>query len=172
MPTREDGEFEVLLGNRQLLSVFFIVVILLAVFFTMGYVLGRSSGPASVAVRPAAPSPPPAAEKPASTFAEVPAAPPVVPPVVDAAPKAEPKPAAPSGPVTGETYLQVIAARGPEAELVKGVLKKKGFRALIAPGPTDAVARVLVGPFTDTNDMLKTRTGLEKAGFKPIVRKY
>lgn len=34
-----------ILGNRQLLSVFFIVVVLLGVFFTMGYIVGRNSGP-------------------------------------------------------------------------------------------------------------------------------
>ncbi len=44
MAKNEDGEFELILGNRQLLSVFFIVVILLGVFFTMGYIVGRNSG--------------------------------------------------------------------------------------------------------------------------------
>ena len=33
-----------MLGNKQLLSVFFFVVILLAVFFVMGYMVGRSTG--------------------------------------------------------------------------------------------------------------------------------
>ena len=46
MPRTEEGEFELVLGNKQLLSVFFIVVILLGVFFTMGYIVGRSSAPA------------------------------------------------------------------------------------------------------------------------------
>jgi hypothetical protein len=46
VPKNEDGEFELILGNRQLLSVFFIVVILLGVFFTMGYIVGRNSAPA------------------------------------------------------------------------------------------------------------------------------
>lgn len=45
MPRNEDGEFELILGNRQLLSVFFIGVVLLGVFFTMGYIVGRNSGP-------------------------------------------------------------------------------------------------------------------------------
>jgi cell division septation protein DedD len=45
MPKNDDGEFELILGNRQLLSVFFIVVILLGVFFTMGYIVGRNSTP-------------------------------------------------------------------------------------------------------------------------------
>lgn len=39
----EDGEFELILGNRQLLSVFFIVVVLLGVFFTMGYIVGKNA---------------------------------------------------------------------------------------------------------------------------------
>ena len=47
MPKNEDGEFELVLANRQLLSVFFIVVILLGVFFTMGYIVGRNSTPAA-----------------------------------------------------------------------------------------------------------------------------
>ena len=45
MPRNEEGEFELVLGNRQLLSGFFIVVILFGVFFTMGYIVGRHSSP-------------------------------------------------------------------------------------------------------------------------------
>ena len=45
MPRNEDGEFELILGNKQLLSVFFIVVTLLAVFFAMGFIMGRSVNP-------------------------------------------------------------------------------------------------------------------------------
>ncbi|HEY3739116.1 MAG TPA: SPOR domain-containing protein [Bryobacteraceae bacterium] len=44
MAKNEVGEFELVLGNKQLLSVFFIVVILLGVFFTMGYIVGQNSG--------------------------------------------------------------------------------------------------------------------------------
>ena len=52
MPKNEDGEFELILGNRQLLSVFFIVVILLGVFFTMGYIVGRNSGTTTAELTP------------------------------------------------------------------------------------------------------------------------
>ncbi len=59
MPTNEDGEFELILGNRQMMSVFFIVVILLGVFFTMGYIVGRNSSPVATAeVNPARKSEP------------------------------------------------------------------------------------------------------------------
>lgn len=45
MARNDDGEFELILGNRQLVSVFLIVVILLGVFFSMGYIVGRNASP-------------------------------------------------------------------------------------------------------------------------------
>jgi cell division protein FtsN len=45
LPRTDDGEFELVLGNKQLLSVFFIMVVLLGVFFAMGYIAGRNSTP-------------------------------------------------------------------------------------------------------------------------------
>jgi cell division septation protein DedD len=50
--SKTDGEYELVLGNRQLLSAFFIVVILFGVFFTMGYVVGRNSSPPAEASAP------------------------------------------------------------------------------------------------------------------------
>ncbi|HJT87798.1 MAG TPA: SPOR domain-containing protein [Bryobacteraceae bacterium] len=47
MKNNETGEFELVLGNRQLLSGFFIVVLLFGVAFAMGYIVGRSSAPSS-----------------------------------------------------------------------------------------------------------------------------
>ncbi len=51
MPKNDEGEFELVLGNRQLISVFLIVVILLGVFFSMGYIVGRNSSPATETAR-------------------------------------------------------------------------------------------------------------------------
>jgi cell division septation protein DedD len=48
MKNNDTGEFELVLGNRQLLSGFFIIVILFAVFFVMGYIVGRNSAPGSM----------------------------------------------------------------------------------------------------------------------------
>jgi cell division protein FtsN len=45
LPKNDEGEFELVLGNRQLISVFLIVVTLLGVFFSMGYIVGRNSSP-------------------------------------------------------------------------------------------------------------------------------
>ena len=65
MAKNEDGEFELILGNRQLISVFLIVVILLGVFFSMGYIVGRNSAPVAAEAAhdsKAATMPPSAAE--------------------------------------------------------------------------------------------------------------
>ena len=45
MPKNDDGEFELVLGNNQLLSVFFLVVLLLALCFIGGYTVGRNAAP-------------------------------------------------------------------------------------------------------------------------------
>jgi cell division septation protein DedD len=94
MRNNETGEFELVVGNRQLLSGFFVVVLLFAVAFAMGYVVGENSRSAKAQTevagagtpgstpgetRPqpasAAPSAPPAATpaQPADTPASTPA---------------------------------------------------------------------------------------------------
>src|SRR6478609_3258081 len=135
MRNNETGEFELIVGNRQLLSGFFIVVLLFAVAFAMGYVVGQNSPRSakalaeSVAPSPSTPmdnSRPPAAGKAApprvdpSPAAEAPREPdaqpqpsthparePDVAPTVSKA-SAEPPAAAPG------SYWQVIAAAQPD----------------------------------------------------------
>ncbi len=188
MAKNVDGEFEVLLGNKQVLSLFFVVVILLGVFFTMGYMLGRtagSGGATTAAARNEAPTaatggfpntysgtelpgaPTPAPSAPAAR-PDAPAAVETRPPVRETV-----SPVAPTGPVAGQTYLQVIASSRAEVDLVVSVLKKKGFHALTAPAPTEGVFRALVGPLANPEAVADARTRLEKAGFKPpYLRKY
>jgi cell division septation protein DedD len=151
-----------------------IVVVLLGVFFTMGYLLGRHTGTASteaiaskepvVQVTPrAAPSEALPVSKPAESVpepAEPASAPVAAPPVVSSAPSA------------GQTFLQLRAIKRPEAELVAGVLKKRGFPSMVAPSTKEGLFRVLVGPL-DKKAIADTRKDLEKAGFPDaIVMKY
>ncbi len=203
MKNNETGEFELVLGNKQLLSGFFIVVILFGVFFTMGYIVGRNSAPspripgaaeAASGQPPAAPAdarpqqasgataPPPAdavQAAPGSQPGESPAqaAPqPTTQPANE--PGAEPPKAAemanlPSGlvePAPGDVYLQVMAVKRPEAEVVVKTLRDKSFRAVMAQGPNELV-RVLVGPFPDTASLGQAKAGLENAGFHSFVKK-
>ncbi len=189
MPKNEDGEFELILGNRQLLSVFFIVVIMLGVFFTMGYIVGRNATPATpeVAAIPATDNTPQAVAPPAKLPDPAPAPPTETAPQQPAPearePEREPEPAkvdrpertrtkseaaksaANSRPAAGQTYLQLAATSRHEADIMVDVLRKKSFRAMASeieekPG----TFRVLVGPVTDTTTN-KMRADLQGAGF-------
>jgi cell division septation protein DedD len=114
------GEFEVLLGNKQLLSLFFIVVILLAVFFTMGYVLGRSTGSAGAPAIASQKTEPETAARTPSGFpntysgTELPASPaPSKPPQSTVPQSTAPQPAAPqSAPVTTQPARAAPPAAG------------------------------------------------------------
>lgn len=44
MAARQDEAYELVLGNKQLLSLFFVVVALFAIFFTFGYSVGFTQG--------------------------------------------------------------------------------------------------------------------------------
>ncbi|MCA2971995.1 MAG: SPOR domain-containing protein [Acidobacteriaceae bacterium] len=126
MARNEEGEFELVLGNKQLLSVFFILVVLLGVFFTMGYIVGRNNpsleaASLAVARKPAgAPSGPPREVDAGSPT-------PATPRVVDA-PKAEP-PAAeapkPEPPKTEVAKAEPVKPDPPKKETDKKEPEKK-----------------------------------------------
>jgi hypothetical protein len=203
VPKNEDGEFELILANRQLLSVFFIVVVLLGVFFTMGYIVGRNSGPAAVDVaavrkpesKPIVVDSSAAQDTPAPTSTPSTPAPTSTQPQRDAeptkpepkreqpAPKKEPpakkekeKPVPVSAPpVSGQTYLQLVATAKAEADVMVDVLHQKQFKAIAVEIPEKpGLFRVLVGPLA--NDALnKTKSDLTSSGFpgdKAIKKVY
>jgi len=64
--TRTENEQEFVLGNKQLLSAFFVVVMLLGVFFAMGYIIGHNSTVEGAAKKAAQAEPAPAAATPAA----------------------------------------------------------------------------------------------------------
>ncbi|MGA2736805.1 MAG: SPOR domain-containing protein [Bryobacteraceae bacterium] len=200
MKNNETGEFELVLGNRQLLSGFFIVVILFAVFFVMGYIVGRNSTPQLAASRdqgggtaatsgarpqpasgsaPALQTPPAAAEPPKDDAG-------ANPPVSEPQPATQaaqaparktdpPAPVAPAAPAAvestpGETYLQVTAVKQDVAETVAKTLKDKGFPAVLSPGPAGKT-RVLVGPYADLSKLGQAKAELERLGFSPFVKR-
>jgi cell division protein FtsN len=197
MKNNDTGEFELVLGNRQLLSGFFVVVILFAVFFVMGYIVGRNSTPAvhmagngeqaAASVQaatdtrsqaPAIPAPAPqnsAAAQPAnekSPSSEEAQPQPTTQPARMPAAKAEAPPVvAAAEPAPGETYLQVIAVlRQPDAETIAHTLKDKGFESKLSPAP-NGWTRVLVGPYSDLASLGKAKAELENLGFHPLVKK-
>jgi cell division protein FtsN len=197
MPKTSDGELELVLGNKQLLSVFFVVVVLLGIFFAMGYVVGRNSaaGPAPAATQPQVEVPesgttparaavaavPPELEEvrtetgSKAAAKEIPAAP--IPSTGAARPlpagpePARKAPAAAAEAEPGKVYLQVAATTRSEAELLKEQLAKKGYSVVLGPVPGQDLLRVLVGPFSDQDSLARTRTALQQMGLKPFTRR-
>jgi cell division septation protein DedD len=127
LPKNDDGEFELILGNRQLISVFLIVVILLGVFFSMGYIVGRNSNAAEVARN----------DKPEGQTADASASDNNS---SDSAPPSD-EPAAPSA-TTGAPSANESAAAQPPPEVTKPELRKPEQPASappkLAPAPTKA----------------------------------
>jgi|SRR5579871_360527 len=195
MKNNENGEFELVLGNRQLLSGFFIVALLFGVAFAMGYIVGRNSTPsqklqAEAATGTAAPAPetrpeptpaaaPPAEQTPpphSDASADQPAsdapAQPTTQPAKDGPAAPPPEAAAsdnPAEPPSG-TYWQAISVAQPQAEMIGKALKDKGLPVLLAPGSKN-LTRVLVGPYADTQALGRAKSQLENAGFHPIILK-
>lgn len=190
MATREDGEFELVLGNKQLLSVLFIVIVLLGVFFAMGFIAGRStSGPAQVAEdrtippagdaaverkQEAAPAVPMTSER---TLSPPPAAS-VAPPAAENKPESAaakaPATAKPAGggrmsgftekPPAG-TYLQVAAARLSDAEAMHAMLLTHSLEGCVTPAPKNPeLMRVLVGPLGSKDQVAAVREKLKSIG--------
>jgi cell division protein FtsN len=196
MRNNETGEFELVVGNKQLLSGFFIVVLLFAVAFAMGYVVGQNTqrpakmasegvanGTAASTVadsrpQPSTPVPVPAsAQTPDSAAAQQPPADAPPQPTTQPAqgsPPPEEKSAAP--PSTGTvspaelqpgSYWQVIAVKPEVAEAMRQTLKDKGFQVSLTPA-TATLTRVLVGPYKDNPSLGRAKTDLETAGFQPV----
>ena len=142
MRNNETGEFELVVGNRQLLSGFFIVVLLFAVAFAMGYVVGQNTqrpvklasegGGASIAAAdsrpqpasPLTPAPAPSTQPPpdatagqqppseAASGAPQPTAQPTTQPAAQTAALTSTQPAQASQPATGEKPAAAPAATG------------------------------------------------------------
>jgi cell division septation protein DedD len=196
-----DSETEILLGNKQLLGIFFVVAILLGIAFTGGYMVGRGSlDKAADAKTPAARStsatethavtPDSSTEDNSAGSATVRPSPTTETteakrtasnsrPLGSRAATRSNTASAPVidetfAPERGQTFLQVAAVGREEAIGIADVLHKKGFRAHAVPKPgSPKFYRVLIGPVRDTSDLSSTRDSLRKTGFREvIVQKY
>ncbi len=186
-----EGEKELVLGNKQLISLFFVVVALCGVFFALGYMMGRPSGkplaaiPETAAAAPASSAPQTQEPEPPreTTQAEVqggaqtgaPAAPadneaqPQSPPPATETRAARDVPAsvapAPTVPEAGATYLQVTALRRTDADNLVKTLREQNLPALVADSSKPDLFRVLVGPYHQTADVADAKARLKALGF-------
>jgi len=201
MRNKDTGEFELVVGDRQLLSGFFIGVLLLAVVFAMGYVLGQSSPKSAKVATETAPQTNSAAENrtPAASSSSPPSlepvaatpptqtappgqtaeAPPVdtppqpttVPARDTSAPPAAPPKAQPVSDLPNPNYWQVLAGSQTSADALSKTLRGQGFPVSTRPGPRDNLILVWVGPYTDKESLTRAKKQLEDAGITNLIRK-
>lgn len=181
MPKTEDGEYELILGNRQLLSIFFIVVVLLGAGFTLGYLLGRESAqPASAAAKAPEPQrdvlPDPIPDPPVTAKTQPAAAEPAISKLSPVA--AEPVRAVSAAtfktgvPPPGSSFIQVAAVSKQDAEMQAKSLAEKGFPMWVAPNEKNPdLFSVLAGPYAERAELAKAKADLEELGFRKTFRK-
>ena len=190
---------EITLGTGKLLFLFFGLVGICAMFFALGYSLGRKSEPAITSASAAAsPQLVPGTTKASSGS---PASPSMsfyksveqkdanaeLTPAADAKPDTAAAPAdaavtsapaanAPDPTTTLPTaaYLVQVAAvsKQEDGDALVDALKKKQYPAFIAvPIPADKLYHVQVGPFSDIKDAEAMRARLIADGYSPILKK-
>ena len=180
-----EGEKELVLGNKQLISLFFVVVALCGVFFALGYMMGRPTGKvAAVGETTAAATPTTAAAAPAATQeseppretaqvgtpsapadGEVQPQPTTTQPAHDVPTTPTPPAATPGVPEAGATYLQVTALRRDDADKLVKTLREQNLPALVADSSKPDLFRVLVGPYRQVSDVADAKAKLKALGF-------
>ena len=181
---------EITLGTGKLLGIFFAVVIVCAVFFTMGYLLGKSTAtggrteivgagptggsaagkPSAVAKTPEAPAPTPSPDAQTSpssgTSSAASNAASANAPATSTAPATEIK-SSPNG-----TFMVQVAAvsKQEDAEILKSALQKKQYPVFVANSTADALYHVQVGPFSNQQDADTMRNRLSADGYNAIVK--
>ncbi|HET7440093.1 MAG TPA: SPOR domain-containing protein [Terriglobales bacterium] len=186
---------EITLGTGKMLFLFFGLVALCAVFFGVGFSLGRGSARTGIAaidsglsssgesvVRPsavksntapaAASSQPvlqPVVQKESTPVAKVDSTPATAPAADDATKSADTAASAPGG----NYYVQVAAvSKQEDADALVDALKKKQYSAFAATNsPADKLFHVQIGPFGDVKDAELTRAKLISDGYNPILKK-
>ncbi len=191
MASKQDVEIN--LGTGKLLALFFGLVVLCAIFFALGYSLGKNSSPAVAAADQPAPTSSSSPSKPHSSNGTA-AAPAPAPstsneltfykavqqneptPSLAPAPPPEapaPKPAAEKARLSSGYTVQIAAVtRQEDAQALVGALRKKNYPVFIASNnPGDKLYHVQVGPFSQISDAEAMRSRLSNDGYNPILKK-
>jgi len=182
MKNKETGEFELLVGNGQIISGFFILALLLAVFFALGFIVARAkyqqepamttASASSPSVETRAPAAAPAAPAAASDTSANPPADsaekPLTQPEQDtkAAKEADALPP-PAAETAQGTYWQVSCTSVQDAaKALQQTIKDMGLPVSFSAAPT--CTRILVGPYGDTANLARVKSQLENAGLHVV----
>ena len=190
MPTAEQ-EREITLGTGRMLALFFGLVLVCAVFFAIGFSLGKKTAIVGSANLPATSNATPSASgRPSATKNTQPASPAgdlsfyknveqrnadsglgpqESQPESGSTPSAE---GPPSTAASGSYYVQVAAVnRQEDAEALVAALKKKQYPAFANNSPADKFYHVQVGPYAVLKEAEAMRARLISDGYNPILKK-
>lgn len=198
MPSSQDTE--ITLGTGKLLVLFFGLVGVCALFFALGYSLGRKSEPEIATAAAGTPKISTSTQKAGSGSAPAPPmtfyknveqtdANPQLTPPADA--KTDPQPSTTSATTTPEKapqsngvdpattiptsgyFVQVAAvSKQEDADALVDALKRKEYPAFVTPGAsTDRLFHVQLGPYADVKDAEGIRTKLIGDGYSPILKR-
>ncbi len=181
---------EITLGTTKMLALFFGLVAVCAVFFGMGFSLGKNSAKSAASgdltpantvaggIRPSAVKS--ASGSPSSDLGSYK---PVGQRDADArlatgtyagnAPDSQVNPPDPNAPPPLNGYYVQVAAvsKREDAEALVAALKKKQYAAFATNTPADRLFHVQVCPFADIKDAEGTRAKLVSDGYNPILKK-
>lgn len=194
-----DQDTEITLGTGKLLGIFFLMVVICAAFFTMGYLFGRGSTTTSASTtivstvptsggnpankpsaggnKPSETAPPVTANSSIanSSASQAPATPqPTLVPVKAPDDSGSATPPAETRPAPNASYMVQVAAvsRQEDAEILVNALRKKQYPVLmVANVPGDSLFHVQVGPFSDPKEAEAMRSRLAGDGYNAIVKK-
>lgn len=198
MPTVEQ-DTEITLGTGRMLALFFGLVLICAVFFAIGFSLGKKTASVGSANVPATSSESPSAiVRPSAAKNTQPVSPAgdlsfyktvgektvntgLTPQDSQPQPTATPSGdtprtdtgVAPSPPASDSYFVQVAAvSRREDADALVEALKKKQYPAFAANNsPADKFFHVEVGPYADLKDAEAMRARLISDGYNPIVKR-
>src|SRR5215470_10375292 len=185
--TEQVRDTEITLSTGKLLGIFFALAIVCGVFFTMGYLLGKSTSAGGrteiVATIPSgstAGKPSAGNKTPETTTQTCPPGSPNCAPATAPADTGN-KTADQSGGTAGGnevksgaggSYMVQVAAvsKQEDAEILKNALQKKQYPVFIANSTGDPLFHVQVGPFSEKKDADAMRARLAGDGYNAIVK--
>jgi hypothetical protein len=157
-------EFEFVLGRRQIASLLFVSTVILMICVAIAYLAGKSIGAKAPVAEPA-------------IAAAAAATPTVVPHETEPPPiilNQEPAPEPPvfAEPKNGSVYIQMGAVEKGVAVIFAEGLRKHGLSSFVAPGPSEKIFRVLIGPLPDPASYVKAKEVVDKIGLSTFARRF
>ena len=188
LPAEEITDTEITLGTGKMLALFFGLVILCAIFFGMGFTMGKNSIRSAPELLPS----------PSTSARTAPASRNTSTPITTEsptqqtqstsstnsdnssqtsasqnAPSSPQEQAPPAIPQSGQSYYVQVAAvsKQEDAEALVESLKGRQYSAFIANPGSDKLFHVQVGPFGDVKSAEDMRSKLVSDGYNPILKK-